>query len=163
MPTTIRHALRTDAQALAAIYSQGIEDRVATFETEPRSARDVLAWLDGPVPVIVAEVDGKVSAFARLSTYRDRACYASIREFSVYVARQARGHGLGLQVMQALVREARVHGVSKIIARIFVENTASLALCDKLGFRRVGVYEKHGQLDGEWRDCAIVELLLTDA
>ena len=64
--------------------------------------------------------------------------------------------------MQCLIIEARRAGITKIVSRIFVENTASLALCDRLGFRRIGIYEKHGKLDGRWRDCAIVELLLIE-
>ncbi len=162
MPVVIRPAVPADAAALADIYNQGIEDRVATFETTARTARDIDVWLSGPFPVIVAEVDGAVSAFARLLPYRDRQCYAAIREFSVYVARSARGNGLATGVMQRLIKHARAAHITKVIARIFIENTASLALCDKLGFRRVGVYERHGQLDGRWRDCAIVELLLND-
>ena len=63
-------------------------------------------------------------------------------------------------MMRALIAQAPAKGMTKFIARIFKENAASLSLCDRLGFRQVGVYEKHGQLDGEWRDCVIVELLL---
>jgi phosphinothricin acetyltransferase len=65
--------------------------------------------------------------------------------------------------MEALVREAESRGFWKLVARIFPENEASLALCRALGFREVGVYRRHAKLDGEWRDVVVVELLLGEA
>ena len=159
----VRRATEQDLDQIAAIYNQGIAGRGATFETEPRSTGDVAGWLDEDQLLLIAESDGQAAAFARTSAYRTRPCYAGIREFSVYVDEAHRGKGLGVAVMRELIAQAPAKGVSKFIARIFTENTASLALCDQLGFRRVGIYEKHGQLDGEWRDCAIVELVLIDA
>ncbi len=141
---------------------QGIAGRGATFETEACSADDIAGWLDKEQLLIVAELEGQIAAFARTSPYRNRACYASIREFSVYVDDTHHGHGLGLAAMRELIAQAGSAGMTKLIARIFKENAVSLSLCDRLGFRQVGVYEKHGQLDGEWRDCVIVELLLTE-
>lgn len=155
-----RLARPDDAAAIAAIYSAGIADRVATFETRPRSAADVQAWFDGRHPLVVVEEAGGVIAFASTSTYRPRECYAGIAEFSVYVARAARGQGAGRLAMQTLLREAERAGFWKLVSRVFVENTASRALLRGLGFREVGVYEKHGRLDGAWRDVVIVECLL---
>ncbi len=163
MAVVTRPARPADCPRIAEIYNQGIEDRIATFETEPRTATDIETWLAGIDPVWVAEIAGTTEAFARLSPYRSRACYAGIREFSVYVARDRRGAGLGEAVMHHVLEQAATAGVHKIIARIFKQNTASLALCDRLGFRRVGTYEKHGRLDGIWRDCVIVERLIGEA
>jgi phosphinothricin acetyltransferase len=145
---------------MARIYNQGLEDRIATFETRPRSPEEVLSWLDGAHPIVVVEDDGKVIAFASTSTYRPRDCYSGIAEFSVYVAREARGRGAGRLAMQALIEAAEEAGFWKLVSRIFVENTASRAVAKSVGFREVGVYEKHGQLDGVWRDVVIVERLL---
>ncbi|MEA2574398.1 MAG: hypothetical protein QOH93_1696 [Chloroflexia bacterium] len=149
-----------DAADMARIYNQGLEDRIATFETRPRSPEEVLSWLDGAHPIVVVEDDGKVIAFASTSTYRPRDCYSGIAEFSVYVAREARGRGAGRLAMQALIEAAEEAGFWKLVSRIFVENTASRAVAKSVGFREVGVYEKHGQLDGVWRDVVIVERLL---
>ncbi len=155
-----RAATPDDAAAIAYIYNQGIEDRVATFETRLRSADEIKAWFDGVHPIIVVEDEGQAIAFAATFTYRPRACYAGIAEFSVYVAREARGRGAGRLAMQALIAAAEAAGFWKLVSRVFVENLASRALLGSLGFREVGVYEKHGQLDGGWRDVVIVERLI---
>ena len=155
-----RAATETDADAIARIYNEGIEDRVATFETRPRTAADIQAWFDGRHPVVVVEDDGRVLAFAATSTYRPRACYDGVAEFSVYVARAGRGRGAGRAAMEALIEAASQAGFWKLLSRVFPENAASLGLLKKLGFRQVGLYEKHGQLDGVWRDVVIVEKLI---
>lgn len=155
-----RPAIPADAAPIARVYNQGIEERVATFETRPRSAEDVLAWFDGVHPVVVVEAAGAVIAFASTSTYRPRECYSGIAEFSVYVAREARGFGAGRLALEALLQEAQQRGFWKLVSRVFVENTVSRTLLRTLGFREVGVYEKHAQLDGVWRDVVIVEYLI---
>ncbi len=157
---TSRPAREADCEAIARIYNEGIEDRVATFEVRPRNAGDIRGWLGGPHPVVVVEDVGQVVAFAAAHAYRPRECYQGIAEASVYVARNARGRGAGRLVLGALIDEAARRGYWKLLSRIFVENAASRALCRSLGFREVGVYEKHGQLDGVWRDVVIVERLI---
>jgi len=155
-----RAATKADATAISRIYNQGIEDRVATFETRLRTPADVEAWFDGVHPVVVVEDEDNVIAFASTSTYRPRDCYAGIAEFSVYTAREARGRGAGRMAMAALIDAAEQAGFWKLVSRIFPENRASLALMRSLGFREVGIYEKHAKLGGEWRDVVIVEKLL---
>jgi len=159
----IRLARPDDAEAVARIYNEGIEDRLATFETRPRTARDVHRWLEAEVPVVVAEDEGEVVAWASAHPYRDRDAYRGIGDFSIYVARAQRGRGLGRATVAALIEECGARGYWKLVSRIFPENEASLALCRTLGFREVGVYRRHGELDGEWRDCVIVERLLGEA
>lgn len=160
-----RLAQLRDAPAIAEIYNQGIEDRVATFETELRPAKAVEELLarSGRYPAVVVEEGDSVLGFAWTSAYRPRSAYAGVAEFSVYVARRARGRGVGRLSMQALITEAERRGFTKLVSRIFPENVASRRLCGALGFREVGVYRRHGQLDGKWMDCVIVERLLGEA
>lgn len=155
-----RPALHKDVPRITEIYNQGIEDRTSTFETRPRSETDVAAWFDGKHPIVVVEVDGQVQAFASTSSYRARECYAGIAEFSVYVARDARGQRLGEVAMRALIEESEKAGFWKLLSRVFPENQASLKMLSRVGFRQVGVYQKHGQLEGVWKDVVIVERLL---
>lgn len=156
-----RPATPEDAGPIAQIYNEGIEDRIATFETEPRSAQDVAGWLDAGYPLLVAERDGEVVGWASAPPYRaHRPAYAGVADFSIYVAREARGEGIGRVLLGALIRECEQRGLWKLVSRVFPENVGSLALCRSLGFREVGVYRRHARLDGEWRDCVIVERLL---
>jgi phosphinothricin acetyltransferase len=159
---TVRAATPDDAPAMARIYNEGIADRMATFETRERTAEDVRAWFDGVHPAVVVEFLGEIIAFGATFAYRPRDCYGGIAEASLYVSRSARGHGAGRRAMNALIDAARQAGFWKLVSRIFVENDASRGLCRKTGFREVGVYEKHGQLDGVWRDVVIVERLISE-
>jgi len=121
-----------------------------------------VAWFDGAHPIVVATDDGRVIAFASTSTYRPRDCYAGVAEFSVYAAREARGRGAGRAAMETLIERAAQHGFWKLVSRVFVENVASRGLLRSIGFREVGMYEKHAQLDGAWRDVVIVEKLIPE-
>lgn len=159
----VRIANLGDAGAIAEIYNQGIEDRVATYETRRRSAEDQQAWLQaiaGRYPAIVAQIDGKIVGWAGAGPYRDRECYRGIGEFSMYVHRDWRRRGVGDLLLAGLISEAERLGLWKLLSRIFPFNEASRALCCKHGFREVGVYEKHARLDGRWLDVVIVERLI---
>jgi L-amino acid N-acyltransferase YncA len=157
----VRLARLADAAAIASIYNQGIEDRVGTFETDLRTEAMVASWFDGLHPTVVVEQENEVIAYASTSSYRPRPCYAGIAEFSVYVRRDWRGRGAGRLALSVLCQESEHAGLWKLVSRVFVENVASRGLLRALGFREVGIYEKHGQLDGVWRDVVIVELLIT--
>ena len=117
----IRPAVLADAADLARIYTQGIEDRTSTFETRPRTARDILTWFDGQHPIQVAAWDGQLIAFATTGSYRARECYAGIAEFSVYVERQARRTGAGRTVLLSLIDVTRAAGYWKLLSRVFLE------------------------------------------
>jgi L-amino acid N-acyltransferase YncA len=149
-----------DAAAIARIHNEGIADRVATFETEPRTAGQVAAALRDKgerFPTVVVERDGEVVAWASAGAYRSRPAYAGVAEHSVYVARVARGSGAGRAALEALCRVYAERGFWKIVSRIFPENAASLALHERCGFRVVGTQERLGKLDGVWRDVVVLE------
>lgn len=158
-----RSARLEDAAAMAEIYNQGIEDRIATFETDPRSADDIGRWFDSAYAIVcVEDAEGQVAGYAVAHPYADRCCYRGIGEFSVYVRRSHRGRGVGRAAMEGLVEASRRAGLWKLLSRIFPENQASLALMRRMGFREVGVHEKHGKLDGVWKDTVIVERLIAE-
>jgi phosphinothricin acetyltransferase len=155
-----RAARSGDTGAIARIYNEGIEERIATFETRPREPEEVLDWLDGGYPLVVVEDGGTVISFANASAYSPRECYSGVAEFSVYTAGEARGRGAGALAMEALISAAERAGFWKLTSRVFVENEPSRNLLLSLGFREVGVHDKHARLDGIWRDVVVVERLI---
>lgn len=160
---TIRPARHEDAGEIAEIYNQGILGRQATFETRLRTADDILETLragEGRFPYLVAEIDGFVTGWASVSTYRPRECYAGIGEFSIYVHEDWRKAGVGRFLLPVLIEAAESAGFWKLLSRVFPENAGSLRLAAACGFREVGLYEKHAQLDGIWRDVVIIERLI---
>src|SRR5258708_29865733 len=162
MSLTSRTARPDDAAPIARIYSEGIADRVATFETEPRSPADVRALLEARLathPAVVVERDGEVGGFAWVGPYSDRPCYAGIGEFSVYIAREARGAGAGRVALGALIEACERRGFWKLTSRVFPDNAASRRLCAAHGFREVGLHRRHARLDGEWRGVGVGERL----
>ncbi len=160
---TIRPAAAADAERITEIYNEGIAEREATFETRPREAAEILAWLDDGHPVLVAEHAGEVVGFARVNQYSDRCALAGIGEQGVYVDPPARRAGIGRALLVALADAAAETGYHKLLARIFTTNEASIAVHRAAGYREVGVQLRHGVLDGEWRDCVLMERLIGPA
>ena len=145
-----------DWPEVARIYGDGIETGDATFETEvpPWEAWDA-AHL--PEHRLVAERDGAVLAWAALTPVSDRCCYAGVADVSIYVAPEARGRGVGRELLERLVADSEAGGIWTLQAGIFPENLASVALHRRCGFRVVGRRERLGQLRGEWRDVLLLE------
>jgi phosphinothricin acetyltransferase len=162
---SVRPAQPTDAEAIAEIFEQGIEDRVATFETTPSSVEEWDRWLaSGEELVLAAEQDGRVVAFAVAGPYTDRhRYYEGVGEATMYVERGSRRRGVGLSLLNGLGEAAEERGLYKLVGKIFTTNEASIALVRECGFREVGVHRRHGRLDGEWKDVLVVERLLGEA
>jgi phosphinothricin acetyltransferase len=161
---TLRAATAADVPALPAIYNARIGEREATFETRPRDPADVAGWLTERLPFNVAEgAGGEIAGFARLGAYSDRCVYDGVGVHGVYVAAAARGRGVGRALLEALCEAAERAGYYKLTSRIFTTNAASLAVHRAAGFEEVGVQRRHGRLDGQWRDCVLVERLLGEA
>lgn len=158
----VRPARAEDADAICAIYNEGIEDR-ATLETEPRTTEERRSWLaarDARHPVVVVESDGGVIGWASLNVFNAREAYRHVADISVYVARTSRGMGAGTALLQHLVGLGREIGFHKLVLAGFPWNAASVALYLRLGFREVGVYREQGLLDGRWVDVVLMERLL---
>ncbi|MCL4337200.1 MAG: arsinothricin resistance N-acetyltransferase ArsN1 [Candidatus Thermoplasmatota archaeon] len=162
MPVQTRKALISDLESISGIYNQGISDRIATFESEHKTAKELEPWLSSCFPVVVAVDNGEVVAFAASFPYSSRLCYKGIGEFSVYVLRSRRGEGIGTTVMNSLILESEKAGIWKLLSKVFVENLASRKMLIKIGFREVGTHQSHAKLDGVWRDVVVVEYLITN-
>jgi L-amino acid N-acyltransferase YncA len=159
----LRDALPDDAAAIAALYNQGIAERQATFETRPRRADEIAGWFEPALPFIVAKADGHVVGFARVSSYSDRCVYQGVGEHGVYVDGALRGRGVGQRLLRELAERSERRGLYKLTSRIFTTNGPSRAAHRAAGFEEVGIQRRHGRLDGEWKDCVLVERLLGDA
>lgn len=159
----IRPATASDAEAICLIYNQGIEDRVATLETDLRTPDERRQWLAarGPRhPVIVAEAGGEVVGWGSLNAFSPRKAYDYVADFSVYIERGWRGKGVGSPLLTRLIELARELGYHKLALSAFPWNAGGMALYQKLGFRTVGIYKEQGRLDGKWVDTIIMEKLL---
>jgi phosphinothricin acetyltransferase len=159
----IRDAIIDDAPDIARIYNQGIEDRLATLETKLRTPEERVEWMTGRStrhPVIVAVDDGEVLAWAALNPFNARAAYDHVVEFSIYVAREARGRGVGNALLAALIERARAIGFHKIVLAGFPFNERGVKLYERHGFRTVGIYHEQGMLDGKWVDVILMEKML---
>ena len=158
---SVRSATRHDAEAIARIYRQGIEERGATFQTQAPRAGEIAAEIAAGRLMLVAEAGGNVVGWASVGPYDDaHSYYACVGEATLYVDRAARRGGAGRALLGALADEAGRRGHHKLIGKIFTSNEPSIALVGSCGWRQVGVHQRHGRLDGEWKDVLVVERLL---
>ena len=163
MTVTLRTAASSDAAAICAIHNQGIADRVATLDTEPRTRDAVRDWLAGRGarhPVIVAALAGNVVGWASLNVFNPRPAYDAVADFSVYVERSWRGKGIGRQLLDRLIELAREAGYHKLVLSTLASNEIGVLLYTSAGFSRVGIYREQGQIDGAWVDVVVMEKLL---
>ncbi|GIG03781.1 GNAT family N-acetyltransferase [Catellatospora coxensis] len=147
----------TDAEAVLAIYQYGIDTGNATFDT---TAPTWSAFDAGRMPehrLVACDHIRQVLGWVAASRVSSRPAYAGVVEHSVYIHPEARGRGVGLALMRALIASTEAAGIWTIQSGIFPENTASLALHRAVGFREVGVRERPGCLHGQWRDVVAVE------
>lgn len=161
---TVRRATAEDAAAICAIYNQGIEDRIATLETELRTPGERRQWMAARGerhPVVVAVSDQQVVGWGSLNSFNPRPAYDHVVDLSVYVERGWRGRGVGTVLLPHLLGLAREIGYHKMVLATFPYNDAGLALYRRMGFTPVGVYREQGRLDGRWVDVLIMERLLS--
>ena len=145
-----------DWPTVRAIYLEGIATGNATFE---QTAPEWDKWDAGHLRAarIVARSEGDVVGWAALSAVSGRCVYAGVAEVSIYIAERARGCGVGGKLMARLILESEAAGIWTLQAGIFPENTASIALHQRAGFRTVGERERIGQMNGRWRNVVLME------
>ena len=160
---SVRFTAMDDAPAICTIYNQGIDDRVATLETELRDADERRRWLSSRgtrYPVIVAESRGQIIGWSSLNAFNPRRAYDHVADISVYVGRSWRGKGAGRVLLARLIELGQGRGFHKLVLACFPTNKAGVALYERLGFAAVGTYREQGLLDGRWVDVLIMERLL---
>jgi phosphinothricin acetyltransferase len=157
MENIVIKAMKYDAwPEVASIYEAGIATKNATFETQ---VPDWESWnnahrQDGR---LVAKIDHAIVGWAALSNVSSRCVYAGVAEVSIYIDAAYRGQGIGDRLMKALIAESEASGIWTLQAGIFPENTASIKLHFKHGFRTIGQKERIGKMDNQWRDVALLE------
>jgi len=164
--TTIRHATQSDLDAIRRIYNEGIEDRIATLDADPKDEAEIAEWWErhaGRYAVLVAEREGEIAGWASLNPYSHRCAYAGVADLSIYIAREARGTGLGKALLGALHDVAKENDFYKIVLFTFPFNEAGQRLYRGLGYREVGVFKEQGRLDGRPIDVMAMEKLLVTA
>ena len=145
-----------DWESVSSIYAEGIATGFATFEkTIPTYA----SWNAAHMPScrIVVLQNQSILGWAALSPVSSRCVYGGVAEVSVYIGAQSRGQGVGKLIMKALITESESAGIWTLQSGIFPENTGSIRLHEKLGFRYIGKRERVGKLDGEWKDNLLFE------
>jgi|TARA_B110000263_G_C14930373_1_gene338958 L-amino acid N-acyltransferase YncA len=162
MSLIIRDMDSSDCETLVEIYNSIVEERVATFNTGAINIDTIASW-PNLGSVIVADYAGETVGFVRSFPYRNRECYEGVAQFSIYIAMRVRGKGIGDHLLHRFIDEMEAAGKWKVLSRVFPENTASIGLLEKHGFRQVGLYKNHAKLDGGWRDVVIIEKLLGEA
>lgn len=163
---SIRAATATDLDRITEIYADAVRNGTASYELEPPS-RDEMgnrfgSLTAGGFPYLAAEKDGNLLGYAYAGPFRPRPAYRFIVEDSVYVAPEAKGQGVGLLLMRALVEAVRVAGFRQIVAVIGDGHagSASVRLHEKLGFRHSGRLEGSGYKHGRWLDTVFMQLSL---
>jgi L-amino acid N-acyltransferase YncA len=145
-----------DWPAVHEIYLQGIATGNATFE---QSAPEWKEWDERHLPScrLVSRLEGRIVGWAALSPVSSRCVYGGVAEVSIYIAEDARGRGVGRQLLSALVDASEQNGIWTLQAGIFPENQASIRLHQQVGFRIVGRRERLGCMNGQWRDIVLME------
>ncbi len=159
----IREASLQDIESIMNIYNEGIEDRVATLETETKDLAYMEGWFHNHserYKVLVAEEAGEVVGWASLNPYNNRCAYTGVADLSVYIARDSRGKGIGSKLLTALDEAAHENGFHKIILFTFPFNELGQKLYQKQGYRQVGIFKNQGVLEGKFVDVMAMEKLL---
>ncbi len=152
----IRLLVPEDWIAVKRIYLEGIATGNATFETQAPEWKD---WDAGHLPVLryVILKDEEVAGWVALSPVSSRCVYEGVAEVSVYIDNRFCGQKLGYHLLAHLIAESEKQNIWTIQAGIFPENTASIKLHEKLGFRTIGYRERVGKQNGIWRNVNLLE------
>jgi L-amino acid N-acyltransferase YncA len=166
-PLRVDDAGPGDLEAIRRIYNEGIADRIATLDEDAKTAGDIAAWWENHgeryAVLVVRDDVANVAGWASLNPYSHRCAYRGVADISVYVARDARGAGVGSMLLAALEERAQHHAFHKLVLFALSFNVAAAALYRKFGYREVGVFREQGRLDGVLVDVVAMEKILAPA
>jgi L-amino acid N-acyltransferase len=161
---TIRDATEADLPVIMEIYNDAVLNTTAIWNDNIVTLANRQDWFAARMargfPILVAEVDGRLSGYASYGDWRPFEGFRHTVEHSVYVHKEARGHGLGKRLMQALIERAKVGDIHVMVGCIEANNDASIRLHEKLGFRTTGTFLEVGTKFGRWLDLTCMELRL---
>jgi L-amino acid N-acyltransferase YncA len=162
----VRVASIGDIEQIAEIYNQGIEDRIATLETNVKTVDEMKQWLtirSERHKVLVLEGENRVvKGWASLNIFNTRECYQGVADLSIYIRREERSKGLGTKLLSSLIEVAKQVDFYKMVLTTLAVNSIGHKLYNSLGFTKVGTYVKQGRLDGKWVDVHVMEKFLLD-
>lgn len=161
---SLREASLDDCEALASIYQQSLSARDSSMEdvTSPEAFRQMLRAQSSRECCLVIELDGLVRGYGVVKAYSPRIGYRVACETSIYLDRSFTGGGLGKQLQEALLGKCRELAYHHVVAKIWASNSGSIRFHQRLGFELVGVQKEVGFIGGQWRDVAILQLILND-
>ncbi len=159
----IREAQASDLAVIREIYNQGIEDRIATLDSDLKTDDAMREWFEehgDRYCILIAERDDRTVGWASLNPYSHRCAYKGVADLSVYVEREARGTGVGSALLASIEVQAKRNDFHKIVLFALAANGASQKLYRKMAYRDVGVFEEQGRLDGRFVDVIAMEKIL---
>jgi len=159
---TIKQATLADLGQITEIYNDAIQKTTATFDTDLKTLEEQEKWFanhDASHPVLIAEQDGLIVAWASLSQWSDRCAYSATAEISLYVKEEYRGKGIGKQLMKAIIQEGKTAGLHTVMARIAGSNKISADLCKSFGFQYIGTMREVGKKFGKLLDVHLMQLI----
>ncbi len=156
----IRRALLKDLDAITEIYNEAILHTVATFDTDPKTAKDQKSWFtehDDNHPLLVAELNGQTVGWASLTKWSDRCAYSGTAEVSLYVKKEHQGEGIGRKLLKRLIKEGEKANFHTVVARVTKDNEVSVHLFKSEGFELIGVMREVGRKFGRFLDVCIMQ------
>lgn len=159
----IRDVAITDAERIREIYNKYIVETPVTFTEEPFSLEEIESLIQRVVknfPWIVYEEDELLIGFTFADKWKERSAYRNTVESSIYLDSNYTGKGIGSKLKKAMIEELRKRGFHSVISGISLPNPASIAMCEKFGFQKIGHFKEVGYKLGKWVDVGYWQLLL---
>lgn len=157
MEYSIEPMKSSDWEQVKSIYLKGIKTGIATFQTEAPAFEN---WDEGHLDScrLVARSKNELFGWAALSPTSSRECYKGVVEVSIYIGEKYKGQGIGTALLKEIIKLSEENGIWTLYCSIIKENTASIAICKKCGFREIGIREKIAKMsNGIWHDTVLME------